>query len=838
MTRRWKVLGGSAGFGALMVAVIATTLICQAGEVSAPATDEESSPATAIRYSQTGDAWSLEQSIVSAAESTSRSVVALEVQVSAEMALQRMMPFGNPFEDMPDPFFFFDPDNMGPGAPGEGEGEEAPERLVPQGGTGVIHSADGHIVTNHHVVEDAVEIRVTLHDGQTYEATVVGSDEESDLAVIKIDAEGLTPASYADMDEVKPGMFAIAVGMPLGLDYSVTVGHVSALGRGNLYPTDLLMQMQRQSTSRLSIQNFIQTDASINPGNSGGPLVNLAGEVMGINTIVQGGVGGGFGFAIPSDMVQRVAEQLVSSGKVSRAWLGISMTDLTYEKAQALEVGRNHGALVEEVFDDSPAKAAGLKRGDVIVAVDGDEVQDSKDVVYRVGRPPGRRRAERHLRAQRQGEDQAGRDRRAPRGPEPGVGAGSGRGGGRGRGRRGQPVWDAAVRAHRGAQPAAGPGGRRQRRAGGPGDPLGASPPGGHPRRRRADRRGRLGGEQPRPGGPRPGEGQEGVRAGDRRTGRPAALRGPQAARGRVGSPWTSRPGGVMSTRRTFPSLLLSTLLLSLAAAPAAAWPGGDKRSSCPEDIEDDSPVVARFAGGELTRAEVEAFLVAMNDRQRTRFKTSEGRRDMVERLVLNKALAEQARAAGVGDTLLDQIAMVQAMETYLVNRLMVELRAESASPEAARAYYDAHIDEYLKEQVSARHILIKDENGAWSAYERLMAGADFAELAKEVSEDRASKVKGGDLGWFGRGRMTPEFEEKVFSMALGGVSEPLKTRFGWHLIKLDGKRDVIPYEEVEARIERTLEREGITGYMDEVKAGLGVQIDDAALSQIDVDGL
>ncbi len=293
-----------------------------------------------------------------------------------------------------------------------------------------------------------------------------------------------------------------------------------------------------------------------------------------------------------------------------------------------------------------------------------------------------------------------------------------------------------------------------------------------------------------------------------------------------------------MSTRRTFPSLLLSTLLLSLAAAPAAAWPGGDKRSSCPEDIEDDSPVVARFAGGELTRAEVEAFLVAMNDRQRTRFKTSEGRRDMVERLVLNKALAEQARAAGVGDTLLDQIAMVQAMETYLVNRLMVELRAESASPEAARAYYDAHIDEYLKEQVSARHILIKDENGAWSAYERLMAGADFAELAKEVSEDRASKVKGGDLGWFGRGRMTPEFEEKVFSMALGGVSEPLKTRFGWHLIKLDGKRDVIPYEEVEARIERTLEREGITGYMDEVKAGLGVQIDDAALSQIDVDGL
>ena len=381
MTRGWKVLTGGAGIGALMAVVVTTALICRAGEV--PTEEAAPSRAPSVQYSQAGDAWSLEQSIVTAAESTSRSVVAIEVQVPAEIAMRQMMPFGNPFGDGQDPFNFLDPNNFGPGAP-EGEEEDAPEQLIPHGGTGVIHSADGHIVTNHHVVEDAREIRVTLHDGQTFDAEVVGSDEESDLAVIKIDAQGLLPASYADMDTVKPGQFAIAVGMPLGLDYSVTVGHVSALGRGGLYPTDMLMQLQSQSTSRLSIQNFIQTDASINPGNSGGPLVNLAGEVMGINTIVQGGVGGGFGFAIPSDMVQRVAEQLVSSGKVSRAWLGISMTDLTYEKAQALEVGRNHGALVEEVFDDSPAQRAGLKRGDVIVAVDGDEVQDSKDVVYRV----------------------------------------------------------------------------------------------------------------------------------------------------------------------------------------------------------------------------------------------------------------------------------------------------------------------------------------------------------------------------------------------------------------------------------------------------------------------
>ncbi len=384
MRRTRRMLTGGAGLGSLLVVVAATALMCRAGEVpvdEGAATGTDGSPS--VMYSQAGDAFTLEQAIVDAAESASRSVVAIEVQVPLETAMAGM-PFGNPFEEMPDPFFFFDPDRFGPSGPDEETGEEAPERLIAHGGSGVIQSAEGHIVTNHHVIEDAREIRVILHDGQTFEAQVVGSDAESDLAVIKIDAEGLTPASFADMDAVKPGQFAIAVGMPLGLDYSVTVGHVSALGRGNLYPGSPLMQMQQQATSRLSIQNFIQTDASINPGNSGGPLVNLTGEVMGINTIVQGGVGGGFGFAIPCDMVQRVADQLVTNGVVSRAWLGISMTDLTYEKAQALEVGRNNGALVEQVFDDSPAAQAGIRRGDVIVAVDGDEVLDSKDVVYRV----------------------------------------------------------------------------------------------------------------------------------------------------------------------------------------------------------------------------------------------------------------------------------------------------------------------------------------------------------------------------------------------------------------------------------------------------------------------
>lgn len=292
-----------------------------------------------------------------------------------------------------------------------------------------------------------------------------------------------------------------------------------------------------------------------------------------------------------------------------------------------------------------------------------------------------------------------------------------------------------------------------------------------------------------------------------------------------------------MPVRPTLSTLVLATLVCAPIAFPAGAWPGDDK-CDCPDDIQDNSPVAARYAGGELTQAEVEAFLASMNERQRTRFKTADGRREMVERLVLNKVLAQQARAAGVGDTLLEQIGMVQAMENYLVNRLMTEMREEASGPNGPRVYYDEHIDEYLKEQVSARHILLGDESAAWNAYERLMAGADFAELAKELSEDRASKIKGGDLGWFGKGRMTPEFEEVAFSSGVGAISQPLKTRFGWHLLKVEGKRDVIPFEEVEARIIRKLEREGITTYMDEVKMGLGVELDEGTLSAIDVDEL
>jgi len=371
--RRWKLWLIVLGIGLVTTGVNA--VICGAGARNA-AGDQPALAATP------GSAVALEDAIVAAAEEALDSVVSIETQIPIATMTNMMplgpfgSPFGNPFDD----FFEWSPDGQSPDA------ESPPEidQTFPAQGSGVIHSVDGYIITNNHVVEDAVEIRVVLHDSRSFEAEVVGSDPESDLAVLKIDADGLTPMRYADMDDVRPGQFAVAVGMPMGLDYSVTVGHVSAVGRGGVYPTELLYQRQLEGQARLSIQNFIQTDAAINQGNSGGPLVNLAGEVIGINTIVAGGVGGGFGFAIPADIVMKVASDITSSGAVSRAWLGVSMRDLTFEMAQALEVDRAQGAVVEEVFPGSPAAGAGLQRGDVIVAVDGSEVRDSTDVVYRV----------------------------------------------------------------------------------------------------------------------------------------------------------------------------------------------------------------------------------------------------------------------------------------------------------------------------------------------------------------------------------------------------------------------------------------------------------------------
>lgn len=220
-------------------------------------------------------------------------------------------------------------------------------------GSGVIVSPQGYIITNHHVVVDADEISVTLQDGRVFDARVMGSDPEIDLAVLKIEAEELKAAAFGESASVRVGDWVLAIGNPLGYTYSVTFGIVSALGRGAVYLN--------------SIENYIQTDAAINRGNSGGPLIDMQGRVIGINTAISA-AGQNIGFAVPIDMILPSYEQILKYGKVSRGALGITMQELTSETKKSL--GVFSGALVNQVVPGSPADAAGLQPGDLIVGLD------------------------------------------------------------------------------------------------------------------------------------------------------------------------------------------------------------------------------------------------------------------------------------------------------------------------------------------------------------------------------------------------------------------------------------------------------------------------------------
>jgi serine protease Do len=216
-------------------------------------------------------------------------------------------------------------------------------------------SEDGYIVTNNHVVNEADEINVKLNDGREFEAEVIGLDPQSDLAVIKIEGKNLPFLVLGDSSSLEAGQWAIAVGNPLGLQASVTVGVVSATGRANL---DLA-----------PFEDFIQTDAAINRGNSGGPLLDIKGEVIGINTAIASSTGGymGIGFAIPSNMVKNIKDQLLDKGAVTRGFIGVNLQPIDNDLAQVFNLDQIEGALVANVTEDSPAKAAGLQRGDVIL---------------------------------------------------------------------------------------------------------------------------------------------------------------------------------------------------------------------------------------------------------------------------------------------------------------------------------------------------------------------------------------------------------------------------------------------------------------------------------------
>jgi serine protease Do len=241
-------------------------------------------------------------------------------------------------------------------------------------GSGFIIDADGFILTNNHVVENAQKIVVKLADDQEYEAKVVGRDAKTDIAIIKINAKAaLTAASLGDSDNLDVGEWVVAIGNPFGLDSTVTSGIVSAKGR---------------HIGQGPYDNFIQTDASINPGNSGGPLINLRGEVIGINTAIFSRTGGnmGIGFAIPINLAKEVLPQLRGKGKVTRGYLGVLIQKVTPEIAESLGMDRGYGALVANVSKDGPADKAGVKVGDVIVEFDGKEVKDSGDLPIIVAR--------------------------------------------------------------------------------------------------------------------------------------------------------------------------------------------------------------------------------------------------------------------------------------------------------------------------------------------------------------------------------------------------------------------------------------------------------------------
>jgi serine protease Do len=231
-------------------------------------------------------------------------------------------------------------------------------------GSGVIVSSEGYIITNYHVVKEADEIKVLMSDKKEYVGKIIGSDPKTEISVVKIEATGLPTLTWGNSDLLQVGEVVLAVGNPYGLNQTVTMGIVSALGRANVGIADY--------------EDFIQTDAAINPGNSGGALVNVKGELVGINTAIYSTSGGyqGIGFAIPSNMVKSVMDSLIKKGKVVRGWLGVSIQPITPELAKQFNLKDEVGALIGDIVENSPAEKAGLKRGDVIIEYDGKKIKE------------------------------------------------------------------------------------------------------------------------------------------------------------------------------------------------------------------------------------------------------------------------------------------------------------------------------------------------------------------------------------------------------------------------------------------------------------------------------
>ena len=336
---------------------IFTFIFCLLGNFPVKAVE----PSEALKLAQ-----QLNQAFVEVAESVSKSVV--EVRVSKSVENNQMQ--GEQFRNSP----FFDqlPEDFRKFFEQQPQQREQPNRsrepIYDGQGSGLVYRDDGIIMTNRHVVENSDKVKIVFKDGKEYDGEILGVDRESDIAVIKIDATGLKAVKIGDSSQTKAGEFAIAIGSPFGLKYSVTVGHISAKGRRVL--TD----------QQMFDQDFIQTDASINPGNSGGPLVNIYGEVIGINTLIRG-MNTGIGFAVPINLAKRISDMLIKDGKVTRAWLGVSITTLREDvELRDLAVGVEDGVVVRQFIPGGPAENSSLQLADVIISIDGNKVKTAEEL--------------------------------------------------------------------------------------------------------------------------------------------------------------------------------------------------------------------------------------------------------------------------------------------------------------------------------------------------------------------------------------------------------------------------------------------------------------------------
>jgi len=372
MTRRSRVLQAAIA----AVALLGLFGVWHAGLLSgvSPSYAAEQQSQPVLTAAEQGRLTDLSRAIRKVAQSVRRSVVHVTVKefikhseadphlgIPEDLREQLRRFFGR---DLPAPF-----DRPRPGPPARPR-----ERTRTGLGSGIIFDRRGHILTNNHVVEDADKIDVVTTDGRTYSAKVVGTDPLTDLAVLKIEADDLPPANFGDSDAVEVGDLVLAVGNPFGFDYSVTFGIISAKGR------------RVPGLMSIYYQDFLQTDAAINPGNSGGPLVNIKGEVIGVNTAIATRTGqyAGVSFAIPVNLARQIAEVLIKEGKVTRGWLGVQITDLTPGLAKSFGLKEARGVLINDVVADSPASKAGFRRGDIILEMNGEPIRNSAHLQRRV----------------------------------------------------------------------------------------------------------------------------------------------------------------------------------------------------------------------------------------------------------------------------------------------------------------------------------------------------------------------------------------------------------------------------------------------------------------------